>query len=404
MRQAVIVLVVEPRAEALMETQRALSGSGLEVRGATNAAEALMQPPDNVGVIVADIDAADSGRSLLNALETWFPDAAVIGCAHRPLPPGSNERFFDVMQKPVPAASLLANVLKAAEFARELRETRALEKMEKEQFRNRLEWLLWKRTRDTRQMIDYGLQLVTNLRHAIAQGEGVGNLVTQAEFVPLLPQTDDGKRLLPENMVTSMTNSAKAVRAWLQSLERFGSIDSARYPRETLDAAGVSAALERALQAVEKFRRVGNQTVAVDPVGFKGAIACNTEAIEMTLRELLTNAFKYSPPGSTISVFELRGGASVSLAVINDERPDMKNIELSTEAFMPFARTNNVYHDDFLDEELSLGIGLPVIQDAMQQNGGAIFLKEIRDHSEGAPKTRVLAEVILGPRVNTRSE
>ncbi|MCE9596661.1 MAG: hypothetical protein K8S54_01710 [Spirochaetia bacterium] len=65
---------------------------------------------------------------------------------------------------------------------------------------------------------------------------------------------------------------------------------------------------------------------------------------------------------------------------------------------MPFARTGHLYQDQYLEEELGLGIGLPVVQDAMQQLGGSVFLRHVQAHTDSVPRTRVLAEILLGDR------
>lgn len=401
MKEAAHILIVDPNTESLDRTRSVLSGMGSKISTASSMADALEIAAEvHPGLILTEMEFQEATvHEYIDALGIWLPDAVLIGYTFNPSGYRSGGRFLDILEKPLPDESLLANVMRGVEFYRELRETRDLEKLEKEQFRHRLEWLLWRRTRETRRMIDYGLQLVTNMRHAISQGEGVGSLVTHAEFLQIMPKDAEGNFIVPADMVQSLGANAKAVRSWISSLEQFSSIENATYERQNLNAQIVSASIEKAVLAVEKFRCVGGHTVHREKINFEGSVAGNVSALEMTIRELLTNAFKYSPKGSIVNIIELRGGQSVSLAVINDVRSDMKNIELSTEAFMPFARTSNVYNDEFLDEELSLGIGLPVIQDAMQQNGGAIFLREINDHSHKESRPRILAEIVMGARL-----
>ncbi len=406
MQQRRPVLIIEGDPQSGAEIRETLEGNGFEVRLSPSVASSLEFAADwQPKVILVELG-ADRAAELdaLQALETWFPEAAVVAQAAHVEKRRESGRIFSFLRKPAPWPELLAQVGRAADFAHELATTRELDRVDRERFRNRLEWLLWRRTRESRRLIDYGVRMVANLRHAISQGEGVGALVVQAEMLSMFAgaiganeaAAEETAVTVPSSAVRSLEQSAHAVRAWMRSLERFAAIDCATYEPGSLTDHDVRACLDESLAAVERFRVVHGQQVSCDSVQFQGTVLANREALGLALREVFTNAFKYSPAGSTVHVVCYRGSDNVTIGVLNDMALGEQPEDWVEEALLPFARFSNVYDDGFLDEELGLGIGLPVVAEALQQCGGSIFLRTVLDHTRpGGKVKRVMAELVL---------
>lgn len=395
------ILIVDWDDVSREAARAALELNGFSVRTAAKRAEALRCITEKEPAIVLTETSVSDAKpaDYLDALEMWAPDSVVLLYTQQTdihLP----DRVFDVIRKTNNSQQIVSAVMRASEFQKELKQTNELERLHHTEFANRLNWLLWKRRTDARGMIDYGRRVVSNLRHAMMQGAGVGGMLTQIEMAMMAKPNGEGERILKPEIAEMLKDSIGSVRAWMNSLQRFAQMKSVRYTGEELTANDVRSIIEESVSAVEKFRTVGGQQVVIDPIRFEGAIQSNREALGLTLREILTNAFKYSPPRSTVNITELKGGRSISIAVLNDALVEKDPMDLSGDAFLPFARTGNLYQDAFMEEELTLGIGLPVIQEAMQQTGGAVFLRRIKSHAEPAPKSRVLAEILLGVREN----
>lgn len=400
MNERPLVLIVDPDQVEARRSGEVLARNGFAVQVCVSPEEALaFQARDHVRVIwTRALEDRVAFQQYLEALALWFPAALTVAYSQNPQPgtDRSNHQLYDHVHKPASVAELVAQVRRAADFQRELQQIRELDQMNRDRFRNRLEWLLWKRTQESHSLIDYGVRLVSNLRHAILQGEGVGNLVAQTEMLTLFPRGPDGAVPVPADMVDQMQGSARAVRSWLSSLERFASIDCTHYEAESLDQASVRECIMRSIEDVERFRTVGDQKLRDTEITFPGHATCNGRALKLCLRELLTNAYKYSPSGSSISLVCFSTGTTVSLGLINDIVGADIPEESLEQALLPFARISNVYKDAFLDEELGLGIGLPVVMDALQQTGGAFFLRTIVDHTrETGPVKRIMAEIVL---------
>jgi len=98
---------------------------------------------------------------------------------------------------------------------------------------------------------------------------------------------------------------------------------------------------------------------------------------------------------------KFRSGNSLSIVIINDVLEMQGGItgipkELENMVFEPFYRLNNTYDERFHDEELGMGIGLTVLQNAINQCGGNIYLYEVVDHAlSSTQRKRIVGEVIL---------
>jgi PAS domain S-box-containing protein len=99
-------------------------------------------------------------------------------------------------------------------------------------------------------------------------------------------------------------------------------------------------------------------TLAVDPV-----------KIEQVLNNLMTNAVKYSPPGSVVNLTLSRDGDYVTLAV-RDRGPGIPDDELDR-VFQPFETTSI----ESLTGEKGTGLGLVIAKKIAQGHGGNIWVE-----------------------------
>ncbi|MCE9596668.1 MAG: hypothetical protein K8S54_01745 [Spirochaetia bacterium] len=399
------ILLADPDKESLRKLAEFLRQNGFAVTEACGAPEAIGSLAGGQLFDLILTEAAFPGLSVpafIEALNIWIRDSAVIfltksantnhQISARP------ENLSEWIRRPVAATVLLGRIKQILDLRRELSEARRIESLDRRRFVNQLDRMIWKRGFESRRLIEYGISLVSNLRHAISQGRGVGALVSQVEFLQMLPADDRGIRQIPQEFIGALAEDARAVRDWLNSIERFTRIDKDRYELETVNATDLSDCILNAAAAVEKFRCISNQTLTIEPIPDatpEFAILTSRKAIELAIRELLTNAYKYSPPRSIVNIAWFVSNAWLSISILSDQIAELP-ADWVRSAFVPFAKLSNILNDQFLDEELSLGIGLPVIQEALEQVGGSVALNSIIDHSAAQPnRKRVLAEIVL---------
>ncbi|MFE6096724.1 sensor histidine kinase [Streptomyces massasporeus] len=112
-----------------------------------------------------------------------------------------------------------------------------------------------------------------------------------------------------------------------------------------------------------------------------GLVQAVPGALEQVIDNLLANALRVSPPGTTITLANHPASQGVELHVI-DQGPGMSESE-RRRAFDRFWRASDTHHD-------GTGLGLPIVQQLTRASGGRITL-------EAAPDGGLDAVVLLRP-------
>jgi two-component system sensor histidine kinase SenX3 len=108
-----------------------------------------------------------------------------------------------------------------------------------------------------------------------------------------------------------------------------------------------------------------NIRVEVEPIE-DGALEGDRELMEYAIYNLLTNAVKYSPPDTQVTVSGKRQGSRVRIAV-RDQGYGMDREELR-HIFTKFYRTRRAEASG----EKGTGIGLSIVREIVTQHGGSI--------------------------------
>ena len=127
------------------------------------------------------------------------------------------------------------------------------------------------------------------------------------------------------------------------------------------------------VSVVEVFRRAGSHKLVVECEDALGEVDADPDALDRILKNLVSNAMKYSPPGSVVRVgARARAGAGVEFSVHDAGRGIP--VEAQPFVFEPYYRAPGV------GSARGAGLGLAVVKSLIDAHGGTIDLDSAPGH------------------------
>ncbi len=402
------VLCIDADPSDLEMLAQSLSENGYEVEAASTPGRALeVMASARPDIIVTELAFAQmKPMELLRALRRMDPASLIIIHSTEPKWPDATEQppgiVFGFVEKSGCPSILLSHLRRAGAFIEEKGSLNQIGTGDNdERLRRKLEWLIWKEKRLISSRHSAETLLLKNMKHSMSQGLGFGGLLTQIDLLEMMAKKSEGEVAVPSRSFDALLAASNDLREWLDKLDRVGDILTRTFGTSSMPGSDLSSSVRQAASEVEHFRQIKSQRLIVSDMGYAHNVMCSREVLTFALRELFTNAFKYSPEESVIHLVRFTTGNTVSLSMINDIVPMGGGItgipdEMEVLVFEPFFRINNTYDERFRDEELGMGIGLSVVQSAISQFGGNLHLYEIVDHAtDHVSKKRIVAEITL---------
>ncbi|MBI3396540.1 MAG: response regulator, partial [Spirochaetia bacterium] len=287
-------------------------GRALEVMAVTR--------PD---VILTEIEFAElEGFEVLRALRRIDPGAVIVVITSKEREPNPDRPLgliFEYIEKPATPAVLLSHLRKAVAFAHEKRRMLGIGAHSNEdRLRSKLEWLIWKEKRQMSSRNASETLLLKNIKHSMSQGLGFGGMLTQIELLEMMAKKEGGNITIPAQAFETLLAASLDMREWLDKLDHVVDVLGRRFGTAAMSGDDFTTGITESLAAVERFRKIKNQTIISADIDFPHDISCSKEVFCFALRELLTNAFKYSPENSNIHLMKFRTGHDVTISIIND--------------------------------------------------------------------------------------
>lgn len=355
-----------------------------------------------IAIILAEIDIPGFNTNKLNkAFYSQGLEPAIIIYSRQPEPPTSKLRelgkIFHYATKDVTDAELVGHVKKALTFYWAKKKQIDYFQKSRDMSVRQFEWLLWHEKQHTIRKTHFGIDLISSIKHSINQGMGVGALVTQLELLEMQMQRPNRNQEKIDKLLGKIIGAGRQVNTWLEQLENLSAAFSKKHFAEEISCAELPDIVTGTVKWLDAFQQIKNQKVIVNIPETRGELYFSRDLLGEALRELLTNAYKYSPDKSKVHVTLARKRNFCAIIILNDIIPGSRGIPESIEnlVFEPFYRVSHIYDERFLYEELGLGIGLTVIRNNVNHLGGQVFLYEVMDHTSGSPRKRVVAELIL---------
>ena len=401
------VLCVDPDQNVLEDLKLTLEANGFQTITSDNTGKAMEwlahNPP---ALIITEIIFPDlePEKIVRNFLKISPNSVIIIYTNQKERRVGSDRRLdklFEFINKPVSATVLIGHLKRAAIFGLKRIELKDFVEETRKRINQQLEWSIWEDNTSIKNKINYSESILESIRHAISQGNGIGSLISLTEMVIMdKKDAEENRYSVSSNIIDALQEPLDSVRQWMESMENLPHALNKKYIQENQDQRQITESVNKVVGELEDFRKIKNHTITVEPLEFIFPILAGKDVIEFALKELITNAFKFSPENSDILIRAHRSGNSYSILVINDIQPMEGSItgiprEFENKIFEPFFRLCNVNDDRYHKDTFGMGTGLTTILHAVFQTGGRLYIYESSDPAHANKDSRIVAEMIF---------
>lgn len=213
----------------------------------------------------------------------------------------------------------------------------------------------WRQAEADRTRYQQAMHFVTHeMRTPLTAIQGSSELMARYNL------SEEKRRQIAELIHSESRRMARMIETFL-SVERLsaGQMELRREPFEADEVIGTCVTRVRPLAERKNIR------IRVEPIE-DGALEGDRELMEYAIYNLLTNAIKYSPPDTEVTVSGRREGTQVRIAVRDQgfgmDRDELRNL------FRKFYRTRSAEASG----EKGTGIGLCIVREIVTHHGGRI--------------------------------
>ncbi|MCB1137851.1 MAG: response regulator [Leptospiraceae bacterium] len=397
------ILVVEDDERSAALLKDVLESSGYRVVLASNGKEAQGILENHFfPVIITDLEMPEvGGQELIRDLKARESDAEIIvETCHN-----ESEVIIDVMKngvydyliKPIDLNELLLKVQRAVETAYLKKVHRASEKERTIRLENQLNWLKWMHERSQSGAFDKTAKekaLFYNLRTSLTQGSGFGQLISVLLFILESAQQNGDKYEIDKSIMDMVRENTYTASRIIDSLNEIDILLGQDIKTEEMTAADVRIILQQAMKEAEDSQKHHDNHIVLseNKESFKGLqLKCNADQLKRAIKELLLNAMKFSPKGTTISLLLSHSSDKLNINVLNEVRAtrDLGNgktseggipLEYQNLVFEPFFRLEHSVFENF--DTLDIGMGLNIVRTIVDKLGGSIVASNVRDYTD----------------------
>jgi DNA-binding response OmpR family regulator len=384
----------------LIETEK-MSFMGVTIK--SQAMEIIIMK--NPAVIIVDTQNIDLGNDLFKALRKIGVESQVLIYTENVSEDISYKQqiglVFALIKKSEGTNLLLNWTKKAIETYQKFHELSTKISSENEVYKKEIEWLIWKQRKEQNNKYSLGKTILETMTHSIFQGMGMGAAVSTIDLIDFSKKEEGDFFKVKKPLLQNLVKNTKPMKLIKERLDKMIEILDTQFEKELLPSNTVYSILSESIQNTESFRMIKNQTISLEEFPASKNLMSNAEFLGLAFRELLTNAYKYSPENSRIYITKGFFQGGISFLFINSISKVTKGIqgippELENEIFEPFFRINRIYDERFYQEELGFGTGLSVISRGLHSLGGKLFVYEGIDYvTSREPEKKVIAEMIL---------
>lgn len=404
-REPLLIVEDDPVQQALLEKILAELPYALTITG--NASEAL-DAFDKLGhkVVVCDIHLPGEipGTEILKRLmERPKPPVVImltVETGIRQIIETLRLGAYEYILKPADPGELQTIVTQAFDHAH----SEELERnAEKERIRRVETQLASKRVAEgllRRQNDKFAKALFGNIHTSFTQGKGVGAMTTLVSMLAGSPKTPDGKNyLIATEILDMILDNQTAVNDMIGLFGELQLLVSQDFVLFDVTLGEFHSIVRDTIYELKPMADLQGHRVVLSELNPRfagGRLKLNWEFMRKALKELLLNAFKFSPPETTVTVLVEYLYTRVQVTILNTPLPGSADEpagipeEYRKIIFEPFFRLSRVVHEQY--GTLEYGLGLTFVEKIVQMHQGNIVCSTIRNfENEGREPADLIA-------------
>lgn len=397
------ILVVEDDERSAQLLKDVLEGSGYRVVLAGNGKEAQsIIEKQTFPVIITDLEMPEmGGQELIRFIKSRESVAEIIvETCHN-----ESEIIIDVMKngvydyliKPIDLNELLLKVQRAVETAYLKKVHHASEAERTIRLENQLNWLKWMHEQSQSGAFDKSAKekaLFYNLRTSLTQGSGFGQLISVLLFILESAELQGDKYMIDKGIMDMIRENTYTASRIIDSLQEIDILLGQEIKTEAMTAADIQSILQETLKEAENSQKHHENHIVLSDFREQFhdlKLMCNADELKRAVKELLVNAMKFSPRGTTISLLLGAHGDKLNINVLNEAKAtrDLGNgkiveggipVEYQNLVFEPFFRMEHSVFENF--DTLDIGMGLNIVRTIVEKLGGSIAASNVKDYSD----------------------
>jgi two-component system sensor histidine kinase SenX3 len=207
-----------------------------------------------------------------------------------------------------------------------------------------------------------------------------------SELISRYGQMPEAKRKQMADLINSESKRLARMITTFLSIERLSENEAGAEAEIKRESINLTELVEQCATRARGLAEAKNITIEIGKLP-PGDITGDRELMEYAVYNLLTNAVKYSPVDTHVTVFgDNREGDTVTLS-IKDQGIGMDKAEVSR-IFEKFYRTKKAEQSG----EMGTGIGLSIVEQIVKQHGGTIHVES--EPGKGSRFTLVLRKTL----------
>ena len=405
-QQKVLIAEDDPVSAALLA--KIVEADGYQAVAAKNGKEALdLYGKDTFFAVIVDLQMpVMSGHELIDRLkETGTNPLIIVQTVNSELRTAietMKKGVYDYIPKPINREELLLKLRHAQDQARLRELEQALERESEIRIKHQLAFNVWKENVVSRDLDRFDRNLFSNLRRSFSQGAGFGLLLSLISMIGREARMEDNNCVISKDLMNLVQTNADVALQAIRVFEKIESLVGSDMETQSLSFFDFRAWLTSIFAKIAPLAEIKKHKVSVselkkDLTGV--SLQINKKFLEEAFREIILNAFKFSPENSTLYVLMNATNEKLNISFLNIPRSfaGIKGIppEYERLVFEPFFRLCPGVDDRY--NSLDFGLGLTLASKVFKKHQGLITMSNVVDHfsPEEASDIRVNVQITL---------